>query len=153
MWYPGRSVRYALKEVTIVDSQARPLLVLAGIIQKPGKEWNLLLVLGLMELASMAPEYSLFGMIEQYEPVEVLLAYLVIARYAYEYIRGEGSLKPILGVLTVSVGALCVLGLTQVFQHDFWETELGKSILIPQAYAELRKNLRFQFSNAGSSST
>ena len=124
-----------------------------GRIQKPGKEWNLLLVLGLMELASAlastAPEYSLFGMIEQYEPVGVLLAYLVIARYAYEYIRGEGSLKPILGVLTVSVGALCVLGLTQVFQHDFWETELGKSILIPQAYAELREDLRFQFSNAG----
>lgn len=73
-------MRYALKEVTIVDSQARPLLVLAGIIQKPGKEWNLLLVLGLMELASMVPEYSLFGMIEQYEPVEVLLAYLVIGK-------------------------------------------------------------------------
>ena len=126
-------------------------------LKKPGIEWLALLVLGIMELASAImsvwSQYSFGGILEQYEPVGVLLAYLVIAFYAYEYVRCGGDLKPVCKVLAVSVGALCILGLTQLLQHDFWETALGKALLIPETYAQLREELHFQFTETGTQKT
>lgn len=105
-----------------------------------------LYLLGGLELLSAFrstyPEYSFFGMIEQYESVWVLLAYLVTTLYAREYMESGGNLKPILLALAVSAGILCIPGLTQLCQHDIWETALGKMILVPEAYVQFRDQLR-----------
>lgn len=126
---------------------------LRGRLLKPGKVWFWLLMLGWVEVVSTMkscyPEYSLFGMIEQYEPIGVLLAYLMIARYAYEYVRSDGKLKPVIGSLLLSTGVICAIGLTQLVQHDLWKTDIGKNILIPEVYAQFRDGLCFQITKEG----
>ena len=61
-----------------------------GNLKRPGKEFLLWAVLAGLFVASTAaseyPGYSLSGNIEQYESVGVLLSYLILGFYAYEYL-------------------------------------------------------------------
>lgn len=128
-------------------------LLIRGIqkkLRKPGKEFILLVVFGgfqfLSACFSQYPYYSRWGMIEQYEPIGVLLSYLVICFYAYEYVLSKGEVKSVCYALFIGTALLCVLGLTQLLQCDFWETDLGRILMVPGQFAEYREKLRFNFS-------
>ena len=119
-------------------------------LKNPGKEfllWAALAVLLVLSAVhSLYPEYSLHGIMEQYEPVGVLLSYLVLGFYAYEYAACGGRMKPVLAALAAGAAVLGLLGLTQLFQHDFWEMGLGRILMVPGQYAAYRDQLRFNFS-------
>lgn len=129
------------------------IFLLIGAVRKKNarfeREWLLVLLYGILQLisafSSAYPQQSFFGGIEQYESVWVLLGYLMIGCYAYQCIIYSESLEKIMTALFLGVFLSCILGFAQLLQHDFWETGLGKQLLIPQAYAELRENLRFNF--------
>lgn len=90
-------------------------------LEKPGKEflpWAVLAVLWILSaLKSEYPWYSLSGMIEQYEPVGVLLSYLILGFYAYEYTVCGGRMKPVLTVLGAGAAVLCLAGAVQLLQY------------------------------------
>ena len=129
------------------------IFLLIGAVRKKNarfeREWLLVLLYGILQLisafSSAYPQQSFFGGIEQYESVWVLLGYLMIGCYAYQCIIYSESPEKIMTALFLGVFLSCILGFAQLLQHDFWETGLGKQLLIPQAYAELRENLRFNF--------
>lgn len=111
------------------------------------KNNGLLITLGglflLSAIFSKYPRESFFGSIEQYESVGVLLSYLIVFVYCRQYILDEKCIKKLYSFLLLGLGISCVLGLMQIFQWDLWATELGKRILIPEAFNDLRENLRF----------
>lgn len=92
-----------------------------GNLKRPGKEFLLWAVLAGLFVASTAaseyPGYSLSGNIEQYESVGVLLSYLILGFYAYEYTVCGGSMKPIRKALGAGVALLCLVGVVQLLQY------------------------------------
>ena len=133
------------------------ILLLGEIVRKRHlkfeKEWFFVLFMGVFQLiaafTSVNAERSFFGSIEQYETIGVLLGYLVIGGYAYQCILKCEDTKILFGMLLAGVVIPCFLGISQIFQLDFWESELGKKILIPQTWVTLREHLRFNFSVSG----
>lgn len=158
-WFPNQAewLDIALygksRAVMLVGILMSVLLVFSGIqkkLKKPGKEFICLAVLGIFQILaacfSQYPNYSVSGIMERYEPIGVLLSYLIICFYAYEYILSGGEVKRICYALFAGTAVLCALGLTQLFQCDFWKTELGKILMVPGHFAEYREKLRFNFS-------
>ena len=119
------------------------IFLLIGAVRKKNarfeREWLLVLLYGILQLisafSSAYPQQSFFGGIEQYESGWVLLGYLMIGCYAYQCIIYSKSPEKIMTALFLGVFLSCILGFAQLLQHDFWETGLGKQLLIPQAYA------------------
>lgn len=115
------------------------------------REWLLVFIFGVLQLISaflsIAPRQSFLGGIEQYESVWVLLAYLVIGCYAYQCTLKGKEPEFLMKALFLGVFLSSLIGVTQLFQMDYWESGIGKSILIPETYQELREGLRFSFFN------
>ena len=114
------------------------------------KEWFLVLLMGVFQLiaafTSVNAERSFLGSIEQFESIGVLLGYLVIGAYAYRCMLKSEDSKILFGMLLTGTLISCCFGISQILQMDFWESEIGKKILIPQTWNALRESLRFNFS-------
>ena len=117
------------------------------------KEWFLVLLMGVFQLiaafTSVNAERSFLGSIEQFESIGVLLGYLVIGAYAYRCMLKSEDSKILFGMLLTGTLISCCFGISQILQMDFWESEIGKKILIPQTWNALRESLRFNFSVSG----
>lgn len=86
---------------------------------------------------------SMRGAIEQYEPIGVLLAYLIILYAVSRYAEEDRYVIWLIRALLFGLAVSMVLGILQLFQCDFWESELGKAMLVPNDYEELRETLHF----------
>ncbi len=158
-WFPNQTVwtdffLYGKSKCVHLTALLMTVVLIVGVIKKKnekfGKEWIWILLLGMFQLisafTSIAPQQSFLGGIEQYESVWVLTGYLVIGAYAYQRIAKGGNPQYIMNVLFIGVLFSCLLGITQLFQNDFWESGPGKMLLVPENYRELRESLRFNFS-------
>ena len=90
-------------------------------------------------LSSIVSEYSYFsfhGIFEQFESVWVLLGYALIVYYAYIFISEASDIRFMIVVLTVSTLIIMLLGLSQAFGHDFFRSDIAKSIILPEQYRE-----------------
>lgn len=115
-----------------------------------GKEWVWVLLLGCLEVVSAfvssMPQQSFWGEIEQYETIWVLLGYLVIGIGSYQYTMQNEEPIGLRNALMFGAAVSCVIGFSQLFQMDFWESTVGKTILVPEDFSDLREKLRFTFS-------
>lgn len=107
-----------------------------------------LLVL-LSTLFSQYRGYGFNGIYEQFESVWVVLAYGIATVYTFYFIKTKGDIDVIQKALFCVLTVLGVLGITQLTGHDFWETNLGKSLFVPAQYAQLKESLEFSFSGSG----
>lgn len=102
----------------------------------------LFIMILLSTMFSRFPKESVCGSIEQYESVGVLVSYLIMGIYCVKFSDQENSswiAKALITGLIIS----SILGVLQFFQLDFWNTGIGKSLLIPESHIELRESLRF----------
>lgn len=93
--------------------------------------------------------YGFTGIYEQFESIWVILAYCVVTVYCYCMLNREEDLRVIKKALFYLLAVLCALGITQLIGKDFFESDLGRRILIPENKAELREGLSFNFSGSG----
>lgn len=92
---------------------------------------------------SKFPKESFQGSIEQYESIWVLLSYVIVAVFSYHYVQEEKNRTLLIGALMFGLTVSCLIGVFQFFQIDFWDSDMGKNILIPEAFSGLRESLRF----------
>lgn len=92
--------------------------------------------------ASKNSYFSFHGIYEQFEPVWVLLGYCVFVYYSFFLLRSETNVKRVMKWFVIGVCVMTALGLSQVFSHDFFRTDLGKSLIIP---SNLRDTIDFKF--------
>jgi len=121
-------------------------------ILKP--KWIIPLIsFGLLALIStLLSEHRYFGfngITEQFESIWVVLAYCIVTLYAFYFIRTNEDINIICKGLFIVLALLCAIGLTQLVGHDFWESNLGKSLFVPDKYSELKDSLHFNFSGSG----
>lgn len=117
------------------------------------KENLLLLAAGGMIVLSAVfsdfPMQSFFGSIEQYESVGVLLSYLILLAFVTKFTINTENVTLIEKALLIGFSLSCILGILQFMQCDLWSSGIGKSLLVPKAYEQLRDNLRFSEDSAG----
>ena len=126
---------------------------------KSGKKW--LIPLGIYALlaiiSTIASPYrstglSAIGGYEQHESLWVILCYCMVLTYTFLVVTDENCvqiLKVALGILTC---ILSLLGISQITGYDFFESPLGKALIVPASfenYEQLRQSLSFTFSGSG----
>lgn len=92
---------------------------------------------GISLLSAIASKYSYFsfhGIYEQFESVWVLLGYGIIIYYVFYIMHSESAIKRTLNWFMAGIAVMAALGLTQVFKHDFFRTEIGQKLMTPSSY-------------------
>lgn len=87
--------------------------------------------------------FSFHGIYEQFEPVWVLLGYVLIVYYAFFILRSTAAVKRTMNYLTGGVAIMCLIGLSQAFSHDFFNTALGRALMIPSKYRHMELQFKF----------
>lgn len=89
--------------------------------------------------------FSLHGIFEQFESMWVLLGYCVVVFYAFLFINSELDLQEILKWFFYSTCVVVFIGLTQAVGWDFYQTQLGKTLITTGRTPEQLESLIFNF--------
>lgn len=103
---------------------------------------------GLTILSTIFSKYkttALWGAPDRAEGMVVLCCYIIIFLYTIYSYTSENDYRYILYGLSVIVIINTLLGFTQYIGKDFLLSDLGKRILIPNEYANVREQLTTQF--------
>lgn len=73
------------------------------------------------------------GSYEIFQPMEVILGYLLICFYTYQYADTGERIKRVLLVSSIGFGIILVIGISQFIGYDFLQTTVGR-MLISDAY-------------------
>lgn len=103
----------------------------------------------LSTLLSPNRNYGFTGIYEQFESLWVVLAYCVVTFYTYMTIQDDNDLRVVRKALFYLLVVICVIGITQLVGKDFFESDLGRRLLVSESRAEIRDLLTFTFSGSG----
>ena len=92
---------------------------------------------------SKYPNTSLKGFADRYEGVFVLLSYLLILFITINMVNSVKLMKIVIVGLLLSAAVLGTIGVFQYFDVDFFQSSVGKYLILPEAYRRL--NLTFNF--------
>ena len=99
-------------------------------------------------IVSIDKALSLKGMWEQYETVWVLLAYLLIAFVTLQLIQNKKQAQILTGALSIGAGIQVLIGISQIFGNDFWNSGLGRMIISLGLDKSTDGTLNFQFADS-----
>ncbi len=88
-------------------------------------------------LSATLSKYSSFsftGSYEQFESVFALLGYCVLTYYAFLYVRTERDLTSVVYFILVAAVIMSILGLLQYTGNDFYVSDAGLELIIPEKY-------------------
>lgn len=88
--------------------------------------------------------FSFHGIYDQFESVWVLLGYCLIVYYSYYVLRTENSIQRTMNWFLVGIILTVLLGLSQVFSHDFFRTEFAKKLITPSNYGDGSLDFKFE---------
>lgn len=147
-WFPANSntrvdIFMAYKSYAIVLLAGIMLIVLIAQAVKSKKEFHtetsyyLLLIYAIFVL--MSGLFSVYkpqvftGSYEIFQPMEVILGYLLICFYTYQYADSKEKVKRVLLISSVGIGIIVVIGISQFIGFDLLQTTPGR-LLISDAY-------------------
>ncbi|MCT8975962.1 O-antigen ligase family protein [Clostridium sp. CX1] len=90
-------------------------------------------------------EIALWGFVERYEGMLVILAYMAIMFITINLASNEASIKAILAALICSAVVIGTIGILQYLGHDFYKSMSGKRLILPSQMQNLASQLKFQF--------
>ena len=76
------------------------------------------------------------GMSEQFESFPVLCGYLITAVYTAVFFRTGKEREFLIRLLLICAAVQCMIGMTQLFGHDFFSTGIGRRLIGAAASAE-----------------
>ena len=105
----------------------------------------------LSSIFSKYQPYPWTGVYEQFEPVFVLLGYVITAYYAFLFVEDSTDITILTVALMAGTFIIVVIGITQVFFTDFFQTSLGYQLIVPKSLqaAYPRENMTFEFAAEG----
>ncbi|OEH85477.1 hypothetical protein BHU72_05165 [Desulfuribacillus stibiiarsenatis] len=90
-------------------------------------------------------DVALKGFPDRFEGMWVLLSYIVITIVTMNIVNQSSHFKILLGSLLVSASILSILGIFQFFGTDFFQTDIGKALILPNQYKYMSDTLSFTF--------
>ncbi|MFA9463359.1 MAG: O-antigen ligase family protein [Velocimicrobium sp.] len=119
------------------------------------KMWIPLIIYAILSmLSTIFSKYSYWGyhgISQQMEPIWVLLGYVMIAYYAYAFIRTLQDLQTVIKWLLISSSIVCLIGTFQTFGYDFYKSTLGKLTFLPSSMINQEIDFVFEKGRAYSS--
>lgn len=91
-------------------------------------------------------DVSLLGFMDRYENMYVLLCYMLCLFLAINSIDNEKQVKFLLFGLGMSSIIISIIGIFQYAGIDFFETGIGKKLIIPSRYKDSIEDIKFAFS-------
>lgn len=96
-------------------------------------------------LFSKYPRYSLRGGYEVFESLWVVLGYVIISFYTYQFMKTEEDVKSVAKYSLVGISIITIIGLFQYFGFDLFRSTIGKMMITdPAKWSEI-DNLGFSF--------
>lgn len=89
--------------------------------------------------------FSLHGIFEQFESMWVLLGYCVVTFYAFLFVNSDLDLQEIFKWFFYSTCVVIAIGLSQAVGWDFYQTQLGKTLITTGRSPEELQSLIFNF--------
>lgn len=86
---------------------------------------------------------ALWGFVDMYQGMFVLLSYVLITFLTINFVNSERDVKLFTNAFTILMIIEGLLGITQYFGFDFFQTKLGNSLIIPGNLQV--ENLSFSF--------
>ncbi len=86
---------------------------------------------------------ALWGFVDMYQGMFVLLSYVAITFLTINFVNNERDVKLFVNAFLFLMIVEGVLGLGQYFGHDFFQTDFGKSLIVPGNIKV--ENLEFSF--------
>lgn len=122
-----------------------------------GYEWICMLIYCLMvifsTLFSIYKKASIAGEYEVFEPVWVLLAYVVMCFYCYYFVDNSDSIRFILRFSGIGYTIITLIGFFQFFKLDLFRSPLGKMLITPISQWNAFETLEFTFAPGTSYAT
>lgn len=103
------------------------------------------LLVVLSAICSVAPEQTWNGFYGMLESAYAVFGYCLICYYTATIVKNEKHLKVVMGALCIGVIVLCGIGISQFLCHDFYMSDLGKTLIFPRRYAGYKEYLRLAF--------
>lgn len=160
-WYPNEGYRgdffmYYRSIVFLILVVSMMILLVDKFLlrQEQRKNWKkflplaaYLLLAALSAFFSLYRETAVYGMMEQYETIWVLLGYGITVYFCYVNISSMEEVRLVL--LSFGAGMLleCVIGIAQSVRLDFWQSALGLKLILPSSLNNIREQVVFNFSN------
>ena len=99
-------------------------------------------------LSTMLSDYtqvSVWGSVDRYEGVLVLLAYMIILNITILLVDCEYHIKLLFGALFASAIIISGIGIFQYIGLDIFKTDFGKSMMLPAEFMKNADTLKFKF--------
>ena len=96
-------------------------------------------------LLSPYKHWALLGTFELFEPIWVLLAYIIICYYTYNTVREEKHLDIIIGISGIGIAIGLIIGTFQTFGFDFFQTHIGKLLITNPTSWDRVDDMEFAF--------
>lgn len=90
-------------------------------------------------------EISIWGFVERYEGMIILLCYMLILFITINMVNDKSSIKAIFSALICSALIIGIIGILQYFGHDIYKTISGKKLILPAQLQNIVPKLKFQF--------
>ncbi len=103
----------------------------------------------LSTLVSGYRSFGFSGIYEQHESIWVVLSYCMVCVYTWYVVRQQEDLGWIAGAFAILMIILIALGIPQLLGKDFFETDLGRRLILGDLYKEAKDRLMFNFSGSG----
>ena len=105
-----------------------------------------LLMIILSTVFSEAKLTSLYGFPDRYEGMAVLIGYILIVVFVINLVKSKRQIEFILTFLLISAVLIGVLGLYQFYGMDFFQTEIGKRLILSvENFDKIAERLEFRF--------
>ena len=99
----------------------------------------------LSTIFSKSKDVALRGMIEQYEGMWILLAYVIVAIYSYIVVQSEKDMECICMTMLTAGILQSVFGIAEILGGEILSTSLFRNIIVGQQYKELAGHMVFGF--------
>jgi hypothetical protein len=90
-------------------------------------------------------EVAIKGVSDRYENIFVLIAYLVTTLVIINIVNREIDVKLLINFLILSAIIAATIGILQYFGYDFFQSNIGQSLMLPAEKEELVGRLAFRF--------
>ena len=85
------------------------------------------------------------GFVEQFQGVWVMVAYGLVVPSLINYIQNEKHVKLLIGAYIFIGVFTAVIGIGQYFGHDFFRSDFGKYLILPESLHHIAETLEFKF--------
>lgn len=122
---------------------SKSIKVEKNIIYIPIALYSLLIILS--TIFSDFKQIALWGFVERYEGMIILLCYMVILVVTINLVNSKTTIKAILISLICSAVIIGLIGIMQYFGHDIYKTMTMKKLILPGTLQNMAGKLKFQF--------